>query len=412
MRGLTHLDAEQSARLLVISAVAVVVLIAVGFIAFGYWYSVVQPRNRTVLQVDDTKISYAAMKRRMAYDYFQNVTYQRNPQILPQGSYQALLNELTEVNRAEPSLAVTLDDTEFDQRLRTKLGVAQEATAKDFADAFRRQLDTTGLTESEYRRLVRAEQIETKIKDQFKAEVPAIVQQAKIEVIAAPSADAANQAIARINGGEDFATVAKAISQEADVQTTGGSHPYGPKGSFNAAYDDYVFSTNDIGKLSAPLSNGATGASYIVKVDDRSDQPVQETQKATIANTHLTDWLKQTQDDMQANGKVKRDWQPKAQADALFAVRGSQDPRVAAQQLKQQKDQQTAAALRATTVANLTASPFVPPTPDPNATPAAITTPAAGASPAAGAGGSPASGQGAQSPAAPSLPVAPGSNGQ
>ncbi len=401
-----NLDSEQSARLLLIGAVAAIVVIAAGFIAFGYWYSVVKPRNRTVLQVDDTKISYAAMKRRMGYEYFQNVNYQRSPQILPEGSYQALLNELTEVHRADSGLGVTLDDAEYDQKLRGRLGVGEAAPAKDFADAFRKQLDTTGLTESEYRRLIRGQLIDTKIHDKFKAEAPANALMAKIEVIGAASQADAQKAIDRINGGEDFATVAKSVSQETDVQTTGGVHDYAPKGGFNSTYDDYVFTTNDIGKLSAPLSSTATGSFYVVRVIDRSQQPVQEAQKSTIANTQFSDWLKTTQDDMQVNGKLKRDWQPKAQNDALLAVVGSAGPRLAAQQLQQQKSQSTAAALRATTVADLTARPQA--TVDPNATPVApgVASPAAGAaSPAAPSGTS-------SSPAAPSQPVAPANNGQ
>ena len=397
--GLLNLDSEQSARLLLIGAVAAIVVIAAGFIAFGYWYSVVKPRNRTVLQVDDTKISYTAMKRRMGYEYFQNVNYQKSPQILPEGSYQALLNELTEVNRAESGLGVTLDDAEFDQKLRGRLGVSQEGTAKEFADAFRRQLDTTGLNESEYRRLIRGELLDTKIHDKFKAEAPPAALMAKLEVIAAPSQDAAQKAIDRINGGEDFATVAKSVSQETDVQTTGGLHDYAPKGAFNKTYDDYAFTTNDIGKLSAPLSSGATGASYVVRVVDRSQQPVQEAQKSTIAGTQFSDWLKNTQDDMQANGKLKRDWQPTAQNSALLAVVTGSGSKLAAQQQRQQSGQVTAAAVRATVVADLTSRPR--PTVDPNATPVA---PAA-SPPAAPSGTN-------SSPAAPSQPVAPGNNGQ
>ena len=83
--GLANLDQEQSARLLIFGAVAVVVIIALGFLAFGYWYTVIKPRNRTVLRVDSQTVSYTAMKRRMAYEFLRNTTYQSQNgiQILP-----------------------------------------------------------------------------------------------------------------------------------------------------------------------------------------------------------------------------------------------------------------------------------------------------------------------------------------
>ena len=71
-RGGLSFDSEQSARLLIFGAVALVILIAAGFLVFGYWYSVIRPRNRTVLRVENISVSYTAMKRRMAYEFLTN----------------------------------------------------------------------------------------------------------------------------------------------------------------------------------------------------------------------------------------------------------------------------------------------------------------------------------------------------
>jgi hypothetical protein len=397
-RGGLSLDSEQSARLMIFSAVALVVIIAAGLLVFGYWYSVVRPRNRTVLRVENISVSYTAMKRRMAYEFLTNTNYQTQTgaQILPEATYQTLLNELTEITQAEGKLGITVDDATVDQQLRTRIGVAVAADQRTFADALRKELDKTGLTESELRRLVRTDTITSKIKDKYKAEVPAVLQQSKIEMISTQTEAAAKQAIDRINAGEDFATVAKAVSKEADVQTTGGLHDYGPQGSFNAAYDDYAFS-GEIGKLSAPLSSGGTNAVfYVVRVVDRSDQPVKDSEKPTIADKQYADWLKNTQDELQSAGKITRAWEQQAQNDALNAVIAGAGPKLVAQKQKQQQDQQKAQDVRQTTVAQLTASPAVASTPVPGAT-AGASTPDQGQS---------------SSPVAPSLPVAPGSNGQ
>lgn len=394
LRGMFNLDSEQSARLLIIGAVALVVIVAVGFLLFGYWYSVVRPRNRTVLRVENISVSYTAMKRRMAYELLSNTNYQTQTgaQILPEATYQTLLNELTEITQAEGTLGIAVDDATLDQQFRSRIGAAPAADQRTFADALRKELEKTGLTESELRRLVRADAIRSSIRAKYNAEVPAVLLQSKVEVISTQTEAAAKQAVDRINAGEDFAAVAKAVSTEADVQTTGGLHDYGPPGSFDAAYDDYAF-TGEIGKLSAPLSSGGANATFfVVRVVDRSDQPVKDNQKPVIADKQYVDWLKSTQEELQSAGKITRAWEQNAQTDALNAVLVDAGPKLVAQQQDQQKAQE----VRQTTVAQLTVSPQVATTPAP-------TTPSA-ATPSD-------QGQGAN-PTAPSQPVAPGSNGQ
>ena len=400
LRGMFNLDAEQSARLLIVGAVALVMVIAVGFLVFGYWYSVVRPRNRTVLQVGDTSISYSAMKRRMSYEFLLNTTYQSEQgyRVLPEAALQLLLNELTEITQAGPKLGISVDDAEFNKKLYGKLALPESADQRSFADALRTALDKSGLSESEYRLLARAELFNEKITEKFTADAPAVTLQAKVGVIATQSEDEAKQAIQRINAGEDFSAVAKAVSKEPDVQTTGGIKDYGPKGSLNAIYDDYAF-TADIGSLSSPLTSGedsGTGAYYVVRVIDRSDQPVSESQKSAIVARQLRDWLTDTQEEMQSNGTFKRDWDQQSQNDALSAVLVDATAKLAEQAKKKQADQRKAEEIRQTTVAQLTASPVAASTPAPDAT-AAPSTPDQGQS---------------ASPAAPAQPVAPGSNGQ
>ena len=406
--GRFNLDSETSARLLLFGAVALVVAIAGGFLIFGYWYSVVRPRNRTVLRVADQTVSYEAMKRRMSYEFLQNTAYQSQQgfQLLASAAFQAQLNELTEITQAGPRLGITLDQSEFDQKLREKLAVPATADQRAFADAFRTALDKTGLTESEYRNLARAEAFDKKILEKFKTDAPATTLQSKVAVITTQTEDEAKAAIQRIKAGEDFSAVAKEVSKEPDVQTTGGVKEYGPKGTLLKIYEDFAFSA-DIGAVSEPLTTGDAASRagvnpantvpyYIVKVIDRSDQAVTDAQKAQIAGRNQRDWLKTTQDEMLGDGTYKKDWDDKSQLDAVTAIAPSLAAKLAAQAKKKQQDDQKAADIRSTTVAQLTASP-----------PAAATTPAPDATSAA----TPAAQGDNASPAAPSQPVAP-SNGQ
>ena len=74
--------------------------------------------------------------------------------------------------------------------------------------------------------MVRANALKNKVTAKYTAELPATVSQAKFEVIQTDTQDDANAALLRVNSGEDWATVAKAVSKESDVATTGGLHDY------------------------------------------------------------------------------------------------------------------------------------------------------------------------------------------
>lgn len=326
------MDAERSSRLLLVGVTAAIIVIALAIIGFGYYDSVIKPRNRSVLTADDISISYSAMKRRMAFEYFSNAAFQQQAQVLPEATYLNLVNELTLISRAESELGIIATPEELQAAMKTRVGVPETADDAAFADAYKTTLDASGLKDSEYRRLVRAEVLAQKIQDKFEAEAPAQVEQAKLDVIAVNDEPAAQAAIARINAGEDWATVAKEISTEPDADTTGGVKDFTPKGGFNAAYDDLAF-TLPVGEVSGAIPGAGTSI-FVIRVAERGPRDLTEDQKPLYVNRQYGDWLSTTQ----AKMTITRDWEPEAQRDALIDVLqeapavGQQQPEVPVRQ--------------------------------------------------------------------------------
>ena len=294
-------------------------------------------------------------------------------QVLPDSVTQTLLNEITLVSRAPSDLGVTVDDSEADAALHVKIGVAADADQRRFADALRAALKKSGLHESEYRRMVLADTIKTKVQQKFQAEVPATVQQAKVDVIAASTTDAANAASARVKNGEDWATVAKDVSTDPSAKTDGGIKDYQPQGGFLPAYDGYAFSA-PVGQISEPLQYSTTqGTAYfVVRVEDRADKPVTDAQKTTVATKRYNEWLS----DMQSQMVVTKDFDDQSKSDAALWVVQNQLP---------PSPTVPAPAVQPTLV-------VPPPGSEPTTSPADVTP--------------------VESPPVPNQPVAPGGNGQ
>jgi hypothetical protein len=295
--GMLSMDSEQSARMLLFGVTAAVLIAAAAFIGIGYYVSVIQPRHRTVMEVDGVKVSYSEMKRRMAFEYFSNPGLQNQQSIfsIPQIAYRNTLDELTLITRAEPDLGVTLTDEEFQAQLRSRIGVAATASGQEFSDAYKRALESSHLKREEFERQVRADALGDKVGNKLFESKPAAVPQAKIEVIAVQDQATAQQAIDRIKAGEPFADVAKALSQESEAQTTGGVKDFNFDKAMPEAYRSFAFSA-PIGELSTPLVDPTgQGANYVVRVIERQDQPLRAEQEPLYKSEIYQQWLEDTQ---------------------------------------------------------------------------------------------------------------------
>lgn len=315
------MDSERSARLLLFGAVALILVVAAGFIGFGYWYAEVRPEGRTVLKADGLEVSFASMKRRMQYERGLNPQYESALQILPELAYLEALEDLTVISRAG-ELGVTATPEEIDANLRTRLGVAAEADQRTFADAFRDELDRTGLHESEYRRIVHAALLTQKIRDKFTAEAPASVEQASVEQISTSDIGVARQARERLVAGEEWVAVARELSTDPAVEETGGRVEFAPDGGLNAAYNDYAFEAEP-GEISEPLSAVTDQPPfYIVRVLERSEQPLTDEQKPTYVSNQYGTWI----EDTQAKMEIERNWDENDQREALNDVLSDNPP--------------------------------------------------------------------------------------
>jgi hypothetical protein len=319
-RGPMGLDSEQSARLLLFGVTAAVLIAAATFIAIGYYVSVIKPRGRTVLQVEDIKVSYAAMKRRMAYEYYSNATYQdvNTVEFVPQVAYANLVEELTLIQRAESELGLTIDPAKIDEQTRQVAGVGAEADEATFSARYREALSDSRLHKDEFDRLIRAQVIEQAVRDKLAESTPEMVPQAKVEIITTDDIETAQQALARVRAGEPWATVATELSTEPNVATTGGVKDYEFQGRLTPAYDSFAFS-GAIGDISEPLQDASgAGPFYIVHIIDRADLPLTDRQKRPYQDKQYEDWLR----DLAAKVRIVDNWtnDNEAQVDAGRAL--------------------------------------------------------------------------------------------
>jgi len=120
------------------------------------------------------------------------------------------------VEQAARELKVTVSDDEVEASLNryvTELGGEEK---------FTQSLKDTGATREQVRDMERASLIAKKMLDQIAADVPATAEFVHARHILCKDARACQDALVRVDGGEDFAAVAKGVSQDQTTKDNGG----------------------------------------------------------------------------------------------------------------------------------------------------------------------------------------------
>lgn len=298
-RAAPRVDPDRVNRLLILGGVAVVLLIAIGVIAYGWYATQIKPLGRTVLQVGDAKVSLGHLERRMSLLYDGNPFAYDGDSILslPDEAYNALQYELI-LFQAAPLLDLEVTDEELDTEIRERASLAPDAQPQLVAQAFRRQVDDSGLKSNEYRQMLRAELLREKVLSYFVFLSPAAERQVRAQWIIVESKEDADAALARLGGGEDFAAVANEVSIQAISSQDGGVIEWSPRGTFpDEKIDAFLFDEAAPGELGDVIATDQFY--YIVKLLDREeDRTLDEGQRRFVGNRAMTGWLDTAQKDI------------------------------------------------------------------------------------------------------------------
>jgi len=127
---------------------------------------------------------------------------------------------------------------------------------------------STGLTEEDYRAIVRTQLLTERMQEFVGEEVPTSELQMRARHILVDTEEEANAVLERLQQGEDFATVAMEVSQDTGSAEEGGDLGWFPLGVMDTAFEDVAFSLA-VGELS-----GVVESSYgfhIILVEERDE---------------------------------------------------------------------------------------------------------------------------------------------
>jgi parvulin-like peptidyl-prolyl isomerase len=198
---------------------------------------------------------------------------------------QTIDDQLLQV--AAPPSQTPITDT---QDAPTPTPVPQEQLDQIYQNA----LTSMGLTDSDFRTIVENGLYRTRVQDVLAGQVVTTGLVVHVQMIQTVTETVATEAQQRIESGEDFATVAKELSQDPQVQDNGGDLGWVTTGQLSGSYgqpmEDLVFSL-DVGQVGKVESDGNF---YVVKVLERNENgPLPQEVLTLRQNSALQDWLQQ-----------------------------------------------------------------------------------------------------------------------
>ena len=272
--------------------VAALVALALGIIAYTVISDEIADRNRpgsTVLAVDDRDFSLEYFTSRVETFIQQNggpgVVRPENYSVAVQSVQEQLIEEQILLRFAgEKGQAATED--EVNQEIATRMNI--NVDDPNFGTRFQEELTRSGLDEEEYRETATASVLRRKVLEKFTSEVPPTAESVHYRLIAVSEETEANALRTQIEGGADFAALAKEKSLDTATKEIGGDAGWVPKGVLDAALEEHLFA-QEVNKVTTyPTASNV----YVYQVTEKApDHAVEDPNKTTLSQKGYTDWV-------------------------------------------------------------------------------------------------------------------------
>jgi parvulin-like peptidyl-prolyl isomerase len=320
-RQLARWQRERRAQRLIIAGGLSAILLVVGISLFGFYQEFVAKAQEPIARVDDHTFPLGEYAQTLGLRrYLLDAQIENLQRVLAQGvpvtstleslqqarsslSFQVVEDWIAEqlVRQETSRLGITVSAQEVTQAIKSKFvsslasegqsagapqaptstvttttptsgtagGQAKEAAAEEeFQASYRAFLKRAKTTDARYRRLIEWTLLAGKLQEYLAKEVKSTAPQVHLLAILVNSQQEAQTVLDRLKKGEDFAQVAREVSQDAASKENGGDIGWVPRGLLERELEEAAFSLSQ-GQVSRPISTKE--GYYILKVLEKAD---------------------------------------------------------------------------------------------------------------------------------------------
>lgn len=248
----------------------VFVLMVVGVLAYGYYSSYIAPARAVAAYVGNTTITMGDVVKRMRA--LQAMGAYSDPQSAASAPQETLISLVENEMAYQAALkkGVTVTELEVSYTIQSYFypvpGEGEEvdpaALEREYKENYNAFLNASGLSDGEFRHMMRRSIAADKISSQMAAEIPNQANHVEVYWIAIPFGENYQEAQQMLEGGEDFATVCQQYNTDTSYADESCYVGWVPEGAF-PDLDETLFSIEH-DTVSAPVST--TDGTYFLKV--------------------------------------------------------------------------------------------------------------------------------------------------
>ncbi|MCB9136075.1 MAG: peptidylprolyl isomerase [Anaerolineales bacterium] len=181
----------------------------------------------------------------------------------------------------------------------------QDAYNTDYQDAIDQLKTNINFTEEDLRYLVASQLYREKIRDALTADLSPERDEVWARHILVADETTAQEVLARLNAGEDFAALAAEYSTDSANSQSGGDLGWFGTGQMDPEFEKVAFNT-PIGSISAPVQT--TFGWHIIQVLGHEMRPLSADDFAQLRQDKFTEWLSQQRQQMDAQITIYDSW--------------------------------------------------------------------------------------------------------
>ncbi len=289
---------ERRNRLLVVASVTGVLIVLLVLASVGYVNSYVRPPRRTALTVGDRTFIARDLARRVRIAIADQGGPGQSGGVPDPAKILDTMRDEEVLRQSSSQLGISLEPQEVNEAVASRLGVDYGGPGSPFDVAYRAELTRTEMSDDAYREMVTADVLQERVRAFFAAALPESSDQVKLELILVGTEEEAKTVIDRINGGEEFASVAQSASRDTATASLGGARDWTPHGVLAPVLEEAAF-TLKRGTLSEPIKTDE--GYYVIRVTDRRrDAGLDETQRQEMIDAAYEAWLAQRREALHA----------------------------------------------------------------------------------------------------------------
>lgn len=197
------------------------------------------------------------------------------------------------IRQAAAEMGISISDEELESSI---VGIVEQSGGED---GFDESLESSGTTYDDFRQMLLDQLLSEAVYASVTASIDSVAEQVHARHILLPTREMAEEVLARLQAGEDFAYLAREYSEDISSRETGGDMGFFPRGVMPAEVEEVAFGL-EVGEMSGVVESQF--GFHVLQVLERDEREIAVEVFESLRQQTFMQWL----EDQRASASIER----------------------------------------------------------------------------------------------------------